>query len=131
MVKIHPTAIISPQAQIGTGVEIGPYAIIEGKVEIAQNTVIAGHTVIYGDTQIGQNCFIGSFSSLGLPPQDNDYQGEDTKLIIGNNVQVREYCSLNKGSIKGSGVTKVDDNCYLMSYCHLKWYNILKNGSRL
>lgn len=137
MKTIHELAVVGKRAEIGENVEIGPYSVIGNNVKIDDNTVISAHCVIDGNTQIGSNCFIGAYSSLGLPPQDIEYKGEDTQLIIGNKVTIREYCSLNKGTIKGGGKTTIGFGCYLMSYthvghdCHLHEEVIIANNTHL
>jgi UDP-N-acetylglucosamine acyltransferase len=119
MTKIHSTAIISPGAQIHESVEVGPYVCIGASVKIAQGSSIGSHTVIDGDTTIGQNCKIFPHVSVGLAPQDLSYTNEDTKTIIGNNVTLREFCSVHRATTKDKGITSIGDNCYLMNYVHV------------
>ncbi|MCX8109978.1 MAG: acyl-ACP--UDP-N-acetylglucosamine O-acyltransferase [Syntrophorhabdaceae bacterium] len=116
---IHPTAIIYKGAEIAEDVEIGPYCIIHDKVRIGKGTRLLNHVVIQGNTQIGENCIISPFASLGGPPQDISYREEDTLLIIGNNNTIKEYVTINKGTVHGGGVTKVGDNNFLMAYVHI------------
>lgn len=115
--KIHPTAIVSENTKIEEGVEIGPYVCISGDVEIGKNTYIGPQVIIEGRTKIGQNCKLIAACSIGLPPQDLGYKGEDTGVIIGNNTVIREYVTIHKASKEG--FTQVGENCFLMNYVHL------------
>ncbi|MCX7965480.1 MAG: acyl-ACP--UDP-N-acetylglucosamine O-acyltransferase, partial [Syntrophorhabdaceae bacterium] len=93
--------------------------IIYDKVRIGKGTKLLGHVVIQGNTTIGENCIISPFASLGGPPQDVSYREEDTLLVIGNNNIIKEYVTINKGTIHGGGITKVGDNNFLMAYVHI------------
>ncbi len=114
--KIHPTAVISQGAQIAQGVEIGPYSCIGPNVIIGEKTIIGPHVIIEGRTTIGSGCNL-AVCSIGLPPQDLSYKGEDTGVKIGNNTVVREYATIHKASKEG--FTTVGDNCFLMNYVHI------------
>lgn len=116
---IHSTAIISPKAQVHKDAEIGPFCVIGEGVTIDEGSSVGANTVIDGNTQIGKNCKISPYVSLGLPPQDLSYKGEDTKTIIGNNVILREFCTIHKGTAHGRGQTSIGDNCYIMNYVHV------------
>jgi UDP-N-acetylglucosamine acyltransferase len=117
--KIHPTAIIAPDAQLEEGVEIGPYAIIGADVKIGKNTVIGPHTVIDNYTHIGEGCHIFHFCSIGAPPQDLKFGGEKTRVIIGNFNTIREYVSIHRGTSADIGMTIIGDNNLLMAYVHV------------
>ena len=93
--KISPTAIIAPDAQLEEGVEIGPYSIIGADVKIGKNTIIGPHTVIDNFTHIGEGCNIFQFCSIGAPPQDLKFRGEKTRAIIGNFNTIREFVTIN------------------------------------
>lgn len=116
-VKIHPTAIVSPEAKIKSGVEIGPYSCIGKDVEIELNTFIGPHVIIEGKTKIGQNCKLIAACSIGLPPQDLSYKDEPTGVIIGEGTVIREYVTIHR-AVK-EGFTTVGANCYLMNYAHI------------
>ena len=116
--KIHQTAIISSKSIIGKNVFIGPYCIIDDDVIIGDNTRIDAHTIIRSYTTIGQNCHIFSNCVIGEIPQDKKFEGEKSKLIIGDNTVVREFCTLNRGT-KDSGLTKIGSDCLLMAYVHV------------
>ena len=120
--KIHPSSVISSQAQIAEGVEIGPYCNIQGQVKIGKGTYIEGHATIgsrYGIVEIGENNHISPGSVLGGPPQDISYKSEPTMLVIGNNNVFREFTTVNLATSKGDKKTEVGNNCYLMSYTHI------------
>ncbi len=116
---IHETAIIDPGARIGPNVEIGPYAVIGSRVTIGSGTVIGPHAYIEGPTIIGENCTVFQFCSLGAPPQDLKFQDEPTELIVGDNVTLREFVTVNRGTEGGGGKTVIGDNCFLMAYTHV------------
>jgi len=111
---IHKTAIIDSKAKIHENVKIGPYTVIGPKVEIGMNSTIHSHVNISGNTVIGEGNKIYPFASIGNDPQDLKYNGEETKLIIGNNNTLREYVSINPGTIGGGGVTIIGNKCLLM-----------------
>ncbi len=117
--KISPTAIISPDAQLEEGVEIGPYSIIGADVKIGKNTIIGPHTVIDKYTQIGEGCNIYHFCSIGAPPQDLKFGGEKTSVIIGNFNTIREYVSIHRGTSADIGMTIIGNNNLLMAYVHI------------
>tara|TARA_Y100000389_G_scaffold192266_1_gene219524 strand:+ start:175 stop:957 length:783 start_codon:yes stop_codon:yes gene_type:complete len=125
---IHKTAIIDPKSKISKNVEIGPYAVIGPNVEIGENTIIQSHVNITGDTSIGKGNKFYSFASIGSDPQDLKYNSEKTKLIIGNNNTIREYATINTGTIQGGGVTRVGDNNLIMISAHIAHDCIIGNN---
>ncbi|HEU0265717.1 MAG TPA: acyl-[acyl-carrier-protein]--UDP-N-acetylglucosamine O-acyltransferase, partial [Geobacterales bacterium] len=106
---IHPTAIIAHGAQIGADVEIGPYAVIGPHVRIGRGTKIGPHTVIDGWTDIGEENQIFAMAAVGGVPQDLKYKGEETWLRIGNRNQIREFTTLQPGTVSGDGETTIGD----------------------
>lgn len=116
---IHPTAIIHDGAILAPDVSVGPYSIIGDHVEIGSGTWIGPHVVINGPTRIGQNNKIFQFSSLGEMPQDKKYQGEETRLEIGDRNVIREFCTFNRGTSQDVGITRVGDDNWIMAYVHL------------
>ncbi len=116
---IDEKAIIHPSAKIGTGVTVGPGTIIGADVEIGDNTWIGPHVVIEGPTSIGKNNKIFQFASVGDEPQDITYKGEPTRLEIGDNNVIREYCMISRGTVKGGGITRIGDGNFLMAYSHI------------
>lgn len=125
---IHPTAIIEPGAVIDPTVSIGAYSIIAAKVEIGADVKIGPHVVIEGNTSIGSNTEICQFASIGAPPQDLSYRGEDTRVEIGQGCLIREYVTIHRGTVRGRGATKIGPGCYLMAYCHVAHDCVLGEG---
>lgn len=117
--KIHSTAIVDSKTEIDSSVEIGPFCIVKSGVIIRKGTKLLSNVIVEGTTDIGENCIIYPFSSIGFPPQDLKYKGENTKLIIGNNNIIREYSTIHRASVSGDGITSVADNNFLMAYVHI------------
>lgn len=117
---IHPTAIIHPGAKLADDVSVGPYTIIGEHVEIGAGTTVGPHVVIDGHTTIGKNNRIFQFSSLGEVPQDKKFkEGDATRLVIGDNNTIREFCTFNLGTVQDRGVTSIGNNNWIMAYVHL------------
>ncbi|MDA8538010.1 acyl-ACP--UDP-N-acetylglucosamine O-acyltransferase [Candidatus Pelagibacter bacterium] len=116
---IHKTAIIDKKAQISSTVKIGPYSIIGPNVEIDDHAIIQSHVIITGHTIIGKNNKIFPFASIGSDPQDMKYNNEKTKLLVGDNNTIREYVTINPGTIQGGGITKVGNNNLIMISAHI------------
>ena len=117
--RTHSTAIVDPKAEIDSSVDIGPFCVIKGAVKIRKGTKLLSHVIVEGSAEIGENCTIHPFTSLGFPPQDLKYKGENTKLVIGNNNIIREYVSIHRASVGGDGVTVIGNNNFLMAYVHI------------
>ena len=115
---IDKTAIINPKAKIDKNVRIGPYTVIGPNVEIGENTIIQSHVNISGHTKIGKGNKIYPFVSIN-EPQDLKYNDEQTKLIIGDNNKIREYVTINPGTVGGGGKTVIGNNCLLMISSHV------------
>jgi UDP-N-acetylglucosamine acyltransferase len=117
---IHPTAVVDPEAQLGVGVNVGPYAILGPNVQIGDRVTIHPHALVDGHTQIGVEAQIFPFAAVGLRPQDLKYDGSPTKLLIGDRTVIREFTTLQPGTLgRGTGVTKIGDDCLIMAYCHV------------
>ncbi|MEW6659275.1 MAG: acyl-ACP--UDP-N-acetylglucosamine O-acyltransferase [Thermodesulfobacteriota bacterium] len=117
--QIHPTAIVDGAAQLGPGVTVGPYSIIEGRVVIGPETQIGPHVVIRDFTTIGCRCRIFQFAVLGEIPQDLKFQGEESRLVIGDNNTIREFATMHRGTGGGGGVTSIGDHNLFMAYTHV------------
>ncbi len=134
---IHPTAVIHKKAKIHKTAEIGPFCIIDEHVTIGKNTKLVGHVAVQGWTKIGEGCTISPFASIGSPPQDISYQGEETKVVIGNNNAIKEYVTINRGTAHGEGITTVGDDNFIMAYAHIAHdcsvgsHIIMANGATL
>lgn len=124
---IHGTAIVDETAKLGENVSIGPYSIIGPDVEIGAGTEIGSHVVINGPTLIGEQNKIFQFSSIGEAPQDIKYNGEPTRLIIGDRNVIREYVTLNRGTVDGIGETVIGNDNLFMAYCHVAHDCIIGN----
>ncbi|MDR1245128.1 MAG: hypothetical protein LBJ98_04045, partial [Endomicrobium sp.] len=114
---IHQTAVIDKSAVIEDGVEIGPYSVIGPETIIKSRTKIHGQSVIEY-SEVGSNCEIFNFSSIGKRPQDLKYQGEKTKVIIGDGTTIRECVTLNRGTA-AAGQTVLGKNCLIMACAHI------------
>lgn len=116
---IHAQAIVDPGATLADDVEIGPFCVIGPEVSIDSGTRVGPHTVIRGPTSIGRDNAIFSFSSIGEAPQDLKYAGEPTRLEIGDRNTIREYVTLNRGTVDGGGVTRIGNDNLFMAYSHV------------
>jgi UDP-N-acetylglucosamine acyltransferase len=117
--NIHPTAIVDPAAKISVDVEIGPFSIVGPQAVIVEKTIIQSHVVIEGEVMIGSGNLIGHGAIIGAPPQDVSFSPErKTKVEIGNNNVIREYCTIHRGTAEGSS-TKIGDKNFLMAGAHI------------
>jgi UDP-N-acetylglucosamine acyltransferase len=119
MKTIHATAIINPNATMGKDISIGPYCIVGQDVHLGDGVRLHSHVVIDGRTTIGTETQIYPFSSIGLPPQDLKYKGEDSELIIGARNTIREYVTMNPGTADGGMRTIIGDDCLFMASTHV------------
>ena len=119
MSLIHPTAIIDPGAQLDSSVQVGPYAVIGPHVRIDAGTKVGPHCVIEGRTTIGRDNTFYQFGSIGAMPQDMSHKNELTELRIGDRNTIREFCTLNTGTFKEEGVTRVGSDNWIMAYVHV------------
>jgi UDP-N-acetylglucosamine acyltransferase len=132
-IRIHPTAQVDATAALGPGVEIGPWTIVGPNVRIGARTTVGSHVLIERDTTVGEECRIHKGAVLGSDPQDLKYLGEQTFLEVGDRTVIREYATLNRGTVE-EGVTTVGSDCLLMAYthvahdCHLGNHVILSNA---
>ena len=118
MSRIHPTAVVHPEAEIAEGVEIGPYAVIGPEVRIGPGTVIQSHVRIEGRVTIGEGNRIYHAAAIGMPPQDVTYQGEDAEVVIGNHNLIREFVTIHRATGEGQQ-TRVGDHNFIMAYAHI------------
>src|SRR5690554_6886851 len=116
---IHPTAIIDDSASIGNNVSIGPYTVVGPHVEIGDHCVIGPHVVLRGPTVLGQHNRIYQFASVGEDCQDKKYQGEPTRLVIGDYNVIREGVTIHRGTVQDQGVTEIGSHNLLMAYVHV------------
>jgi UDP-N-acetylglucosamine acyltransferase len=135
--NIHPTALIDPGATVPKSCHVGPYCVIGAEVELGEDCRLASHVAIEGPTKIGvQNTFF-PFCAIGMAPQDTSYRGEPTRLEIGDHNEIREYVTINRGTVKGGGLTKVGSHLLIMAYAHvghdcvIEDHAMLVNGATL
>ena len=119
MASIHPSAIVDPGAELDGSVEIGPYSIIGPHVRIGAGTVVGPHVVIEGHTTIGKDNKFFQFSSIGAAPQDKKWDGEPTRLEVGDRNTIREFCTFNTGTVQDAGITRLGNDNWISAYVHL------------
>jgi UDP-N-acetylglucosamine acyltransferase len=126
--KIHPTAVIDRGAELGVDVEIGPYSVVGAHVQIGDETLIGPQVVIEGVTKIGERNRIVGQASLGGTPQDFSYNGEPTMLEVGDDNLIREFVTINRGTVKGGAITRMGNSCLLMACSHVAHDCILEDN---
>ena len=119
MPKIDPSARVHGAAQLADDVAVGPYTVIDKHVRIGSGTVVESHCVITGRTELGRNNHLYPYASVGTPPQDYSYAGEPTRLLIGDGNQIREFVTINTGTVKGGGITVIGNDNLLMACSHV------------
>jgi UDP-N-acetylglucosamine acyltransferase len=119
MASIHPTALVDSKAQLDSSVEVGAYSIIGANVTIGAGTKVGPHVVIEGHTTIGCDNTFFQFSSIGAAPQDKKWNGEPTRLEIGDRNTIREFCTFNTGTMQDVGVTRLGHDNWISAYVHL------------
>lgn len=130
-VLIHPTAVIDPSARVPASCRIGAYCVIGKDVELGENCELLSHVVIDGPTKIGSHNKIFPFAAVGMAPQDLKYKGEPTRLEIGDHNDIREYVTINRGTVGGGGLTKVGSYCLIMAYTHIAHDCVIGNHAML
>lgn len=128
--KIHPTAIVHPGAELGAEVEIGPWVFIEGTVKIGDRTKIGPRVTLEGHTTIGTDNEIFTGAVIGSRTQDKKFTGGETYLKIGDRNNIREYVTINPGTLEGTETVIGDDNL-LMAYAHVAHDCVIHNGATL
>jgi len=137
MSLIHPTALVDPQAELAADVQVGPYAVVGPHVCIGPGSSVGAHCVVEGHTRIGANNRIFQFASVGAAPQDKKYQGEPTRLTIGDGNTIREFVTINTGTVQDGGLTAIGDDNWIMAYvhiahdCQLGSHTIIANATQL
>ena len=119
MAEIHPTAIVAPGATVGEGARIGPWCQVGAEAVLEAGVHLVSHVVVDGHTRIGAGAVLWPFCTVGLAPQDLKYRGEPTRTEIGPGTQVREHCTIHRGTVTGAGVTRVGAGCLLMAVVHV------------
>ncbi len=126
--RIHSTAILSGNINLGDNIEIGPYCVIQGNIDIGNNAHIYSHVNIAGNVKIGNECQIFPFAAIGLPPQSYEETDDRSQVLIGNKNIIRESVTISGGSIKENLITQIGDECLLMAYSHVAHDCILQNN---
>ena len=135
--NIHPTAVIHPSARVPESCKIGPYCVIGANVELGEGCQLISHVTIEGPTKIGAENWIFPFAAIGMAPQDVTYKGEPTRLEIGDHNEIRECVTINRGTVKGGGLTQVGSHILIMAYTHIGHdcvigdHTMLVNGATL
>ena len=117
--NVHPTAIVDPRAKVPVSCAVGPYCVVGAEVELGENCRLLSHVTIEGPTKIGANNSFFPYGAIGMAPQDVTYRGEPTRLEIGEHNEIREYVTINRGTVKGGGVTRVGSHLLIMAYTHI------------
>ena len=129
--KIHPTAIVDSRARVAASCEVGPFCVIGPEVEIGERCRLISHVAIEGPTKIGNDNSFFPFGAIGMAPQDVTYHGEPTRLEIGDYNEIRECVTINRGTLKGGGVTKVGSHTLIMAYSHVGHDSVIGNHAML
>ncbi len=116
---IHPSSVIDPRAKVPASCSVGPFCMIGPEVELGENCELISHVVIQGPARIGAGNRFFPFCAVGCEPQDVSYKGEPTRLEIGDNNIIREYATINRGTAKGGGVTRIGNHTLIMAYSHV------------
>jgi UDP-N-acetylglucosamine acyltransferase len=125
---VHPSAVVSPEARIGSNCYIGPYSIIGAEVELEDGVRLESHCVIDGRTFIGAGTQIFPFVSIGLASQDLKYEGEPSETRVGKRNRIREFVTIHRGTAGGGMLTRVGDDCLIMAQAHIAHDCLVGNG---
>jgi UDP-N-acetylglucosamine acyltransferase len=128
---VHPTAVVHSSAKLHPACKVGPYCVIGAGVELGEGTELIAHVVIHGPTKVGKHCRFFPYAAVGIEPQDISYQGEPTRLEIGDHTVVRECVTLNRGTVKGGGVTHIGSHCLIMAYSHVGHDSVIGDHAML
>lgn len=115
---VHPTAVVHPKAELGSDVTVGPYAIVEENVTIGDKSSIGPHAVVSSGSTLGKECKVFQSAAVGGAPQDLKYAGEKTSLVVGDRTVIREFATVNRGTVD-LGTTTVGSDCLIMAYGHI------------
>ena len=129
--NVHSTAIIDPRAKVPASCKVGPYCVIGADVELGEGCHLVSHVAIEGPTQIGADNGFFPFCAIGMAPQDTTYNGEPTRLEIGEHNEIRECVTINRGTVKGGGVTRVGSHALIMAYAHVGHDSVVADHAML
>ena len=119
MTFIHPSAVVSPRAEVGRDCHIGPYSIIGDEVRLGEGVRLDGHCVIEGRTALGDGTHVFPFVSIGLASQDLKYRGEPAETRVGRRNRIREFVTIHRGTAGGGMLTRTGDDCLIMAQAHV------------
>jgi UDP-N-acetylglucosamine acyltransferase len=117
--SVHPTAIIDARAKVPASCQVGPFCVIGAHVELGERCRLVSHVAIEGPTKIGSDNSFFPFAAIGMAPQDTSYNGEPTRLEIGDHNEIRESVTISRGTVKGGGMTRVGSHTLIMAYAHI------------
>ena len=117
--QVHPSAVVEAGARLGDGVRVGPFCYIGAEVEVGDGTTFGSHCSVHGPTRIGRDNRFVAHCAIGGEPQDKKYGGERVELVIGDRNVFREFCTVNRGTGNGGGVTRIGDDNWLLAYTHV------------
>lgn len=126
--KIHPSALVDPKAELGEDVEIGPFCIVGPTVKIGARTRLVANVFVEQWTTIGEDNIIYPFATIGTPPQDVSYKGEETHVEIGDRNVIREHVSMQRGTVRGRSKTTIGSNGYFMAQTHVAHDSIVADN---
>lgn len=129
--SVHPTAIIDPRAKVPDSCSVGPYCVIGEDVEIGEDCRLQSHVAIQGPTKIGASNSFFPFCAIGMAPQDVTYKGEPTRLEIGDHNEIREFVTINRGTVKGGGLTRLGSHLLIMAYAHVGHDSVVEDHAML
>ena len=129
--SVHSTAIVDSRAKVAASCKVGPYCVIGADVELGERCDLISHVTIEGPTQIGVNNAFFPFCAIGMAPQDTTYDGEPTRLEIGDHNEIRECVTINRGTLKGGGVTRVGSHVLVMAYAHVGHDSVVADHAML
>jgi UDP-N-acetylglucosamine acyltransferase len=131
LMSVHPTAVIDPGAKVPASCRVGPYCVIGADVELGENCRLISHVAMEGPSKIGADNSFFPFCGIGMAPQDVTYKGEATRLEIGEHNEIREYVTINRGTVKGGGLTRVGSHILIMAYTHIGHDSVIGDHAML
>src|SRR5579863_1931168 len=129
--NVHPTAIIDPRAKVPASCKVGPYSVIGADVELGERCRLASDVAIEWPSKIGADNSFFPFCAIGMAPQDVTYKGEPTRLEIGDHNEIREFVTINRGTVKGGGVTRLGSHLLIMAYAHIGHDSVVEDHAML
>jgi UDP-N-acetylglucosamine acyltransferase len=118
-VHVHPSAVVSPRAELGEGCYVGPFCAVGDEVRLGARVRLESHVVVDGRTEIGDDTHVFPFASLGLAPQDLKYRGEPSETRVGRRNRIREFVTVHRGTEGGGMLTSIGDDCLIMAQAHV------------